>query len=53
VLVTLLIVLFDGFSRTFQGNHYLSDVLAGYALGLAWAALVYTLIEGIFWRKKV
>jgi undecaprenyl-diphosphatase len=49
----LLIVLFDGFSRIFQGGHYLTDVLAGYALGLAWASLVYTLIENIFLRKKV
>lgn len=52
-IVILAIVLFDGFSRVFQGNHYLTDVLAGYALGLAWAALVYTVIEFIFLRKKV
>jgi Membrane-associated phospholipid phosphatase len=51
-IAALLIVLFDGFSRIFQGSHYLTDVLAGYALGLAWASLVYTLIEGIFIRKK-
>jgi membrane-associated phospholipid phosphatase len=52
VIVTLLIVLFDGFSRIFQGGHYLTDVLAGYALGIAWAGLVYTLIEKISMRKK-
>jgi undecaprenyl-diphosphatase len=51
-IVALLIVLFDGFSRVFQGNHYLTDVLAGYALGIAWAGLVYTLIEGIFMKRK-
>jgi undecaprenyl-diphosphatase len=51
-IAILAIVLFDGFSRVFQGNHYLTDVLAGYALGLAWAVLVYTLIEIIFLRKK-
>lgn len=51
-ITALLIVLFDGFSRVFQGNHYLTDVLAGYALGIAWAGLVYTLIERIFMRKK-
>jgi undecaprenyl-diphosphatase len=51
-VVALLIVLFDGFSRVFQGNHYLTDVLAGYALGIAWAGLVYTVIEGIFMRRK-
>jgi undecaprenyl-diphosphatase len=51
--IALLVVLFDGFSRVFQGNHYLTDVLAGYALGLAWAGLVYTLIEKIFIKRKV
>ena len=52
VLGALLIVLFDGFSRVFQGNHYLTDVLAGYALGIAWAGLVYTVIERIFIKKE-
>jgi undecaprenyl-diphosphatase len=52
-IVALLVILFGGFSRIFQGSHYLTDVLAGYALGLAWASFVYTLIENIFLRKKV
>jgi undecaprenyl-diphosphatase len=52
VIITVLIVLFDGFSRVFQGNHYLTDVLAGYALGIAWAALVYTVIERFFIKKE-
>jgi undecaprenyl-diphosphatase len=52
VILTVLIVLFDGFSRVFQGNHYLTDVLAGYALGIAWAALVYTVIERFFIKKE-
>ena len=51
-IVALLIVLFDGFSRIFQGGHYLTDVLAGYALGIAWAGLVYTVIERIFITKE-
>jgi membrane-associated phospholipid phosphatase len=51
-IAALLIVLFDGFSRVFQGGHYLTDVLAGYALGIAWAGLVYTGIEGIFIKKE-
>jgi undecaprenyl-diphosphatase len=50
-ITAVLIMLFSGFSRIFQGSHYLTDVLGGYALGLAWAALVYTIIEGIFMRK--
>jgi undecaprenyl-diphosphatase len=46
------IVLFEGFSRIFHGNHYLTDVLAGYALGVAWLVLVCTVIELIFMRGR-
>ncbi len=52
VLAAIFIMLFSGFSRIFQGSHYLTDVLGGYALGLAWATLVYTVIEGIFIKKE-
>jgi len=52
VLAAVFIMLFSGFSRIFEGSHYLTDVLGGYALGLAWAAFVYTLIEGIFIKKE-
>jgi undecaprenyl-diphosphatase len=53
VIAMAAVVLFDGFSRIFQGSHYLTDILGGYALGIAWAALVYTVMEVIFIRKKV
>jgi undecaprenyl-diphosphatase len=33
-----------GFSRLYLGAHYLSDVLAGFTLGLGWATLVVLLI---------
>jgi membrane-associated phospholipid phosphatase len=52
VIAAASVVLFDGFSRVFQGNHYLTDVLAGYALGIAWAGLVYTIIERFFMKKE-
>ena len=47
VIASILTVLYIGFSRLFLGGHYLTDLLAGYALGIAWAGLVYTLIERI------
>jgi len=51
-IAAVVVVLFDGYSRVFQGGHYFTDVLAGYALGIAWAVLVYTVIEGIFIKRK-
>lgn len=48
-----LIILYIGFSRIFVGDHYLTDVLAGYALGVAWSGLAYTLVELIFKKRIV
>ncbi len=51
-LAALLLVLFVGFSRVFEGGHYPSDVLAGYAVATAWGGLVYTLLEGAAVRRR-
>jgi membrane-associated phospholipid phosphatase len=51
VAIALFIILFVGFTRVFTAAHYLTDVLAGYAVGLAWSGVVYTLIE-IYYRKR-
>ncbi len=51
-IVAVLAMLFVGFSRVFQGGHYLSDVLAGYGIGLAWGALVYTVMEAFAIRRR-
>jgi undecaprenyl-diphosphatase len=52
VIAALLTMLYIGFSRLFLGGHYLTDLLAGYSLGIAWAGLVYKLIERISMRRK-
>lgn len=47
IALAVLITLYVGFSRLFVGDHYPSDILAGYALGIAWGGLVYTVVEQI------
>jgi membrane-associated phospholipid phosphatase len=48
----LLISLFVGFSRVFTAGHYLTDVLAGYSIGIAWTGAIYTLVEIYFTKRK-
>jgi undecaprenyl-diphosphatase len=38
-------ILAIGFSRLYLGVHFLSDVVAGFAAGAAWLALLYAAIE--------
>jgi undecaprenyl-diphosphatase len=52
IVAAVLVILFVGYSRLFVGDHYLSDVLAGYALDIAWSGLVYTRVELIAKRKR-
>jgi membrane-associated phospholipid phosphatase len=51
VALALFIIGFVGFSRIFTGGHYLTDVLAGYAVGIAWSGVIYTFIE-IYSQKR-
>lgn len=45
VLTAVMIVVFVGFSRFFMGAHYLTDVVAGATVGIAWFCLVVLSIE--------
>jgi undecaprenyl-diphosphatase len=53
VVAALLVSVFIGFSRIFTGGHYLTDILAGYAVGIAWSGAVYTLIEIYFQKRRI
>ena len=50
IIIAILVVIFIGFSRLYIGDHYLTDIIAGYALGIAWFGLTVTLIELLFRR---
>jgi undecaprenyl-diphosphatase len=45
---TAVLVLAIGFSRLYLGVHFLSDVLAGFAAGVAWLSLLYV---GLLFRQ--
>jgi undecaprenyl-diphosphatase len=48
IAIALLIAAFIGFSRLYVGDHYLTDIIAGYAVGFAWFGLAFTSVELLF-----
>lgn len=52
IILPLFVVLLMGFSRLFIGDHFLTDVIAGYAAGISWLALTITSVEFSFEKFK-
>lgn len=48
IFVAFLIAFYIGFSRLYIGDHYLTDVIAGYAVCIAWFGLSFTSVELLF-----
>lgn len=52
VASVILLVLLTGFSRLVLAVHYLTDVLGGYGMGIAWTVLVIWFLEAYFaWKE--
>lgn len=52
IVMAVIVIVFIGFSRLFTASHYLTDLIAGYAVGIAWAGIVYASIERTFKQGK-
>jgi undecaprenyl-diphosphatase len=51
ILITGFMIMLVGFSRLYLGAHYLSDVVAAFAEGLAWLAFCLVAIEAASLRR--
>jgi len=52
LFITLLIILFIGFSRLYLGVRYFSDIWAGYLLGASWLIIAVGITEYLLRVKK-
>ena len=51
-LISVALVVFVGSSRVLLQVHYVSDVLAGYAVGAAWVAAWVAALEAVRWQAR-
>jgi membrane-associated phospholipid phosphatase len=53
LLAAAILILLIGISRLYLGVHFLTDVIAGFSLGLAWVTLCVLLLHlGVRLRKR-
>jgi membrane-associated phospholipid phosphatase len=52
-LTSIAIITFVGSSRVLLQVHYASDVLAGYAVAVAWLAICVAALEAVRWRDSL
>jgi len=52
LFISFIVIFFIGFSRLYLGVHYMSDVLAGYLVGLLWLIISVSVTEWLDYSKK-
>ena len=50
--LTILVIMAIGLSRLYLGEHYLSDVMSGYLVGIMWLIIVIALSEWLGYQEK-
>jgi len=51
--IAFVIIFFIGFSRTYLGLHYFSDIIGGYLLGFLWLIISISIFEWSVYKQKL